>query len=120
MDSKRFEQIEKLYNAALACQSEERSAVLDRADPEVRREVELMLAQQGSALDRPAWEGVANSTVNEAVPRRLLERYEIEGNNTLRRDMSPEHLQEIDRLALAARQCEPSQRDSYLAEACGG
>ena len=39
MDSKRFEQIEKLYNAVLACTSEERTALLDQADPEVRREV---------------------------------------------------------------------------------
>jgi hypothetical protein len=79
MDAKRFEQIEKLYNAAITCQSEERSAMLDQADPEVRREVELMLAQQGSALDRPAWEGVPKSTVSGAIPRRLVERYEIEG-----------------------------------------
>jgi len=79
MDAKRFEQIEKLYNAAITCQSEERSAMLDQADPEVRREVELMLAQQGSVLDRPAWEGVPKSTVSGAIPRRLVERYEIEG-----------------------------------------
>jgi serine/threonine protein kinase/sugar lactone lactonase YvrE len=38
-----------------------------------------MLAQQGSALDRPAWEGVPKSTVSQAIPRRLVERYEIEG-----------------------------------------
>src|SRR3984957_11433028 len=60
MDSKRFEQIEELYHAALACESNERSALLDHADPEVRREVELMLAQEGSLLDRPAWQGTAS------------------------------------------------------------
>jgi hypothetical protein len=49
MDSKRFEQIEEMYHAALACESNERSALLDHADPEVRREVELMLAQEGIA-----------------------------------------------------------------------
>ena len=60
MDSKRFEQIEELYHAALACESNERSALLDHADPEVRREVERMLAQEGSLLDRPAWQGTAS------------------------------------------------------------
>ncbi|MGD0777994.1 MAG: protein kinase [Candidatus Solibacter sp.] len=79
MDAKRFEQIEKLYNAAITCQSEERSALLDQANPEVRREVELLLAQKDSLLDHPAWEGVPKSTVSEAIPRRLIERYEIEG-----------------------------------------
>jgi Tol biopolymer transport system component len=56
MDAKRFGQIEELYHAALGCTSEERSALLDRADPEVRREVESLLAQKGSFFDRPAWE----------------------------------------------------------------
>jgi serine/threonine protein kinase len=79
MDSKRFEQIEKLYNAVLACTSEERTALLDQADPEVRREVELLLAQEGSLLDHPAWEGVPKSDVTEPIPRRLIERYEIQG-----------------------------------------
>jgi eukaryotic-like serine/threonine-protein kinase len=75
MDANRFEQIEKLYNAVLACRFEERSSILDRADPEVRREVELML---GSALDRPAWEGMPQSIASDEIPRSLLDRYEID------------------------------------------
>ena len=80
MDSKRFQQIEELYNAAVARKSKERSALLNRADPEVRREVELMLAQEGSLLDRPAWEGTASLLETETVviSGKRLGPYEIE------------------------------------------
>ena len=78
MDSKLFEQIEQLYNALLACKSEEQSALLEQADPEVRREVELMLAQKDSLLDHPAWEVVPKSTITEAIPR-LMDRYVMHG-----------------------------------------
>ncbi len=47
MDSERRRQIEDLYNAALAREPAERSSLLDQADPEVRREVALLLAQAG-------------------------------------------------------------------------
>lgn len=73
MDSKRFQQIEEVYNAALACGSKERSALLDSADPEVRREVALMLAQEDSASDRPAgldgsaWHGAAILLETETI-----------------------------------------------------
>src|SRR5271155_295520 len=80
MDSKRFEQIEKLYDAVAGCTSEERSAMLDQADPEVRREVELMLAQEGSALDRPAWDRAASllETETGVIEGRQLGPYRIE------------------------------------------
>src|SRR3984957_9358700 len=80
MDSKRFEQIEELYHAALACESNERSALLDHADPEVRREVELMLAQEGSLLDRPAWQGTASllETGSIVISGKRLGPFEIE------------------------------------------
>jgi Tol biopolymer transport system component/predicted Ser/Thr protein kinase len=80
MDSKRFEQIEKLYHAALACELKERLALLDQADPEVRREVELMLAQQGSALDRPAWDGAASllKTETRTIAGKQMGPYRIE------------------------------------------
>jgi len=48
MDVKRFQEVEELYHAALECESKERHALLDRADPEMRREVEVMLAQEGA------------------------------------------------------------------------
>ena len=79
MDSQRWQQIEDLYNAVLARKLEERSALLDRAEPEVRREVELKLAQDRSLLDRPAWEGVTGVTVTQGVPQSLAGRYELEG-----------------------------------------
>ena len=79
MDSERWRQIEDLYNATFACEPAERSALLDQAGPEVRREVELMLAQEGSLLDRPAWEGMSETTETEVVAGRLVGRYEIAG-----------------------------------------
>jgi hypothetical protein len=61
-----------LYNAVLACQPAERSGQLDKADPEVRREVELLLAQKGSLLDHSAWEGVTE-TIFFTAPRRYVD-----------------------------------------------
>ncbi len=78
MDSQRWQQIENLYNAVLARTAEERTALLDQADPEVKREVELLLAQKGSLLDRPAWEHLQNSTVTMLAAGHRLGRYEIE------------------------------------------
>ena len=73
MDAQRWQQIEDLYNTALARKPEERSALLDQADPEIKREVEFMLAQNGSLLDHPAWENLPDSTVTMlAAGRRLL------------------------------------------------
>src|SRR5579872_2869997 len=78
MTPERFQQIEALYDSVLACKPEERSALLDRADPEVRRAVERMLLQEGATLlDRPAWE-VLEDTQN-AVAAKLVGRYEMEG-----------------------------------------
>jgi eukaryotic-like serine/threonine-protein kinase len=78
MDSQRWRQIEDLYNAVLARTPEERSAVLDRADPEIRREVEQLLSQKGSLLDRPVWEELADNTVTMLAAGMVLGRYEIE------------------------------------------
>ncbi|HEV3481988.1 MAG TPA: serine/threonine-protein kinase [Candidatus Acidoferrales bacterium] len=56
MTPERFQQIEALYHAARGRTAEERVALLADADPEVRREVESLLAQRagGEFLDRPA------------------------------------------------------------------
>jgi serine/threonine protein kinase/tetratricopeptide (TPR) repeat protein len=67
MDVKHFQRVEELYRAALVCESKERSALLDHADPGVRREVELMLAQQDSALDRPAWDSAASLLETQTI-----------------------------------------------------
>ena len=58
MGSRRWQEVEELYHAALACEAADRAALLARADPELRREVESLLAQATSdvGLSRPAWE----------------------------------------------------------------
>src|SRR5437588_557655 len=56
MSPERFLQIEELYHAAREGNVEDRAALLAETDPELRREVESLLAQQvsGEFLDRPA------------------------------------------------------------------
>jgi serine/threonine protein kinase len=56
MTPERFQQIEELYHAARERTAEERAALLAEADPEVRREVESLLAQRagGELLEQPA------------------------------------------------------------------
>ena len=58
MNSARFQQIETLYHAAREAPPDECAALLARADPELRHEVELLLSEQHGAefLDRPAIE----------------------------------------------------------------
>ena len=55
MDPERWRKIEELYNAALACDPKDRSAILSRYGTDLRDEVELLLAEEGSLLDQPAW-----------------------------------------------------------------
>src|SRR5882724_3620813 len=56
MTSERFQQIEELYHAARERTAEERAALLAQTDPELRSEIESLLAQRtgGEFLDRPA------------------------------------------------------------------
>ena len=56
MTPERWRQVDALYYAVLDLPTASRPALLAQADPEVRSEVESLLAQEGSALDRPAWE----------------------------------------------------------------
>ena len=58
MNSARFQQIEALYHAAREAPPDERAALLGRADPELRDEVESLLSEQEGAefLARPAIE----------------------------------------------------------------
>jgi formylglycine-generating enzyme required for sulfatase activity/predicted Ser/Thr protein kinase len=74
-------QIEDLYHSAREREASQRSAFLSdacRGDEELQREVESLLAQDGSALDRPAWEGVTETMLTQAMPGKLVGRYEIE------------------------------------------
>ncbi|HEV2422707.1 MAG TPA: protein kinase [Candidatus Acidoferrales bacterium] len=59
----RFQQIEELFHAARERTAEERVALLARVDPEVRREVESLLAQRtgGEFLERPAIQNAPQS-----------------------------------------------------------
>src|SRR5579872_3684027 len=84
MTPSRWQQIEELYHAALECEPGARAALLARADPELQREVESLLAQESGAtpLDHPAWEGAARlvgSTVAVLTPGTQLGPYKIEG-----------------------------------------
>ena len=56
MTPERFQQIEKLCQAARDGTAEERAALLAQTDPELRRELESLLARRtgGELLDRPA------------------------------------------------------------------
>ena len=56
MTPERFQQIEELYHAARERTGDERAALLALTDPELRREIESLLAQPsgGDFLDRPA------------------------------------------------------------------
>ena len=56
MSPNRFRQIEDLYHAAREGTPQERAALLAQADPELRREVESLLAQRtgGELLDEAA------------------------------------------------------------------
>jgi len=84
MEPGRWQQIEELYHAALEREPGERAALLERADPDVRREVESLLAQGSGAtpLDHPAWEGAASlltSTVAVLNAGTQLGPYKIQG-----------------------------------------
>jgi len=84
MTPSRWKRIEELYHATLECEPSERAVILAKADPEVRREVESLLAQQsgGTPLDHPAWAGGASlpgSTSAVMPPGTQLGPYKIEG-----------------------------------------
>ena len=50
MTPARLRQIEELYHAAREASAGERASLLERADPELRREVESLLARQNDRL----------------------------------------------------------------------
>jgi serine/threonine protein kinase/tetratricopeptide (TPR) repeat protein len=65
----RFRQIEELYHAAREGTAEGRAALLAETDPELRREVELLLSQRASGgfLERPAIENAGELLVDLTV-----------------------------------------------------
>ncbi len=83
MTPERFQQIEELYHAARERTSEERAALLAEVDPEVRREVESLLAQTDSDfLNRPAVQNapqlIGDSTLTALTAGACLGPYCIE------------------------------------------
>jgi serine/threonine protein kinase/Tfp pilus assembly protein PilF len=84
MTPERFQQIEDLYHAARERTAEERAALLAQTDPELRREIESLLAQRtaGEFLDRPAIQNapqlLEDSTLTELAAGASLGPYRIE------------------------------------------
>src|SRR4051812_41036200 len=84
MTPERFQQIEKLYLAARERTSEERAAFLAETDPELRREVESLLAQRpgGGFLDPPAFQNApelpGDLTVTALASGARLGPYQVE------------------------------------------
>src|SRR5439155_23515706 len=84
MTPERFQQIEELYHAVRERTAEERAALLVHTDPELRREIESLLAQRtgGEFLDRPAIQNVPqlleDSTLIELAVGASLGPYRIE------------------------------------------
>jgi eukaryotic-like serine/threonine-protein kinase len=84
MTPERFRRIEELYHAAREGTPQERAVLLAQADPELRREVESLLAEPngGEFLDRPAIrnapELLADSTVTVLAAGVSLGPYRIE------------------------------------------
>jgi eukaryotic-like serine/threonine-protein kinase len=69
MNPEHFQRVEALYHAARERNQEERAALLAEADPDVRREVESLLAQRsgGELLDRPAIQNAPQLLVDSTV-----------------------------------------------------
>jgi Tol biopolymer transport system component len=84
MTPDRFRQIEELYHAAREGTPGQRAALLAQTDPELRREVELLLSQPSGSefLDRPAIrnapELLEDSTVTQLAAGICLGPYRIE------------------------------------------
>jgi hypothetical protein len=84
MTPERFQQIEELYHAARDRTAEEQAALLAHVDPELRREVESLLAQRtgGEFLERPAIQNapqlLEDSTLSGIAPGATLGPYRIE------------------------------------------
>src|SRR5215831_6641927 len=74
-----FRQVEELFNAALEASSDERAALLEQADPELRREVESLLSSRKRRLmlDRSV-EWPADPPDSAVKPGAQLGPYQVE------------------------------------------
>src|SRR5450755_2822527 len=80
MTPERWQKLEGLYDAVKDLSPAERVARLKDSDPDLRQAVEAILAQDGSALEHPAWEGHASllKTATVFSAGMLLGPYKIE------------------------------------------
>src|SRR5262249_42998055 len=84
MTPERFQQIEELYQAVCEGTAEQRAALLAQTDPELRRELESLLAARTGAefLDRPAIQSALQPgrlTLTDVTVGTSLGPYRIEG-----------------------------------------
>jgi eukaryotic-like serine/threonine-protein kinase len=80
MTPERWRQLDELYDAVRDLPAIERSQVMEHADPEVRANLEAILAQDRSVLDHPVWESGWNlgETQMGVASGRQLGPYKIE------------------------------------------
>jgi len=84
MNPERFQQVEELYHEARDRTADERAALLAKVDPDLRREVESLLAHRsgGDFLDRPAIQNIPqmleNPTLTELTAGASFGPYRIE------------------------------------------
>src|ERR1051326_7741165 len=85
MSPQRFQQLESLYHAAREGTAEERAALLAQADPQMRPQIEPLLAHHSGSelLEQPAMENAAElletSSFVSLAPGACLGPYRIEG-----------------------------------------
>src|SRR5208282_3288292 len=79
MDRERWCHIEELYNSVVERSPAERAALLAKADPEIRAEVEILLAEPsgGALLDQHAADLFGESTLTQLATGERLGPYEI-------------------------------------------
>jgi serine/threonine protein kinase len=79
MDPERWRNIEKLYESVVERSPAERAALLAQADPDIRAEVEVLLAQPsgGALLDQPAENLLGESSVVQLPAEARLGHYQI-------------------------------------------
>ncbi len=81
MDSDRLHRIEELYHAARECSPDALAALLQQADPDLRREVQALLDQDHIAgpMDRPAAAIMEDSVATGLLMGTQIGPYRIEG-----------------------------------------
>jgi serine/threonine protein kinase len=80
VDPERWRHIEKLYESVVERSPAERAELLAQADPDIRREVEVLLEQPsgGAFLDQPAEDLLGESSVIQLSAGTRLGHYEIQ------------------------------------------